>query len=351
MRCCARILPSKDVLVPDMARSFGKGLVSIILAFLGFKAWSLVWGQVAGTVAAVAAFWAVVNWRPSRIFDKALARSLVGYGSKIVSVNSLAVLLNNADYLLVGRYLGAAALGVYTLAFRVPELTIKQLYVLASQVIFPAYARIQDDRELLRQGFYVTLRYMSLITVPMGVGLALVADPFVRVFLSDRWLAVIPVLPPIAIYMVLRAVEFSAGDIYKAQGRPELLTRIKLAQALVGVPALWWVTVNTGSLVAIGWTQAAISVGSTLLSLVVARPMLEARWLGILGALAPAAVMGLVMGLAVWGVNGVTVTWAPLLRLLVATAGGGGVYLGGIWLFQREIILEARATLRAAVRR
>ncbi len=208
--------------IPNLTRGITKGFVSILLALHGFGVWSLVWGQLIAALTSVVAYWVVLPWRPALRFNPKYMHSLLSYGTKISIVNTLAVLLNNVDYLLIGRYFNAATLGIYTLAFRIPEMTIKQLYVMVSNVIFPAFAEVQHDLKLLRRGYFKTLSYVTIITVPMGLGLALVARPFVLVFLTDKWAEAIPVIPPIALYTVLRSVEFSAGALYKATGLTEL---------------------------------------------------------------------------------------------------------------------------------
>ncbi|HEY3312738.1 MAG TPA: oligosaccharide flippase family protein, partial [Anaerolineales bacterium] len=130
--------------LPNLAQAMVKGLGSIVLAVLGFGAWSLIGGQLWGVAAGALAFWWASRWWPSFTFKPKIARSLLSYGFKIVGVDLLGILLLNLDYLLVGRYLGAASMGVYTLAFRMPDLLILQFARILSSVIFPIYTRMRD---------------------------------------------------------------------------------------------------------------------------------------------------------------------------------------------------------------
>ncbi|MFQ5617011.1 MAG: lipopolysaccharide biosynthesis protein, partial [Anaerolineales bacterium] len=190
-------LAFKNKFIPDFARAVGKGLFSILFALLGFGAWSLIFGQLIGVAVTVVAYWKVLPWRPSLRFVSSLARSLLRYGISIVALNSLAMLLLNLDYLFIGRFMGAEALGVYTLAFRLPDLSITQFCRVISTVVFPVYVKMRDDPSALRKGFLITLRYVSVVTIPLGVGLALVAEPFVITILTDKWLEAIPVMQAI----------------------------------------------------------------------------------------------------------------------------------------------------------
>src|SRR4030095_9400434 len=125
-----------------------------------------------------------------------------------------------SDYLLVGRFLGTAALGIYTLGFRVPNLLIGQFSDIMGQVLFPVYSKVGEDKELFRRGLYRTLRYVSMVTVPMGVGVALVARPFVLTFFTEKWMDTIPVIAIIGLATMIDSLSYNFGDIYKAQGMP-----------------------------------------------------------------------------------------------------------------------------------
>src|SRR6185503_2918869 len=125
------------ITIPVFFRALTKGLASIVLAFMGFGAWSLVWGQLSGTLISSIILWIVTPWRPTFEFDRDRAHALLTYGVKNIGIDFLSMILLNLDYWLVGRYLGVVALGVYTLSYRMPELLILQFARIVSQVIFP----------------------------------------------------------------------------------------------------------------------------------------------------------------------------------------------------------------------
>ena len=158
--------------IPIFLRAIAKGLVSIILAFMGFGAWSLVWGQLAGTLIASILLLAITPWSPTFEFDLSSAQSLLSYGIKNIGTDFLSMILLNLDYWLVGRYLGAELLGVYTLSFRLPELLILQFARIISQVNFPIFIKMQEVQGDLARAFRKTTAYVSLVTVPLGIGLA-----------------------------------------------------------------------------------------------------------------------------------------------------------------------------------
>lgn len=339
-------LTFKRKFVPDVVKALGKGSISIVLALMGFGAWSLVLGQVGGTAVAVIAYWWAFPWRPKWTFDRAIARPLLSYGSNIVSVNGLGTLINQADYLIIGRLLGAAALGVYTLAFRVPELLVKQFVTIAGQVIFPAYAKMRQNPEMLSKGFLVTMRYMTLITVPIALGLAAVSRPLVLTLFTDKWAEAIPVMSAISIYTLIRSLTFNVGDVYKAQGRPEILTRLALVKAVVLVPALWWAATVPGTITAVAWMQVAMAIFSMVLNFYFAGRLLNTPIRRILAAITPALVGGGVMTASVIGVLLLVATAPPLWQLVAGVAVGIVSYTAVILLIQRDLLTQAKSSLR-----
>ena len=337
--------------IPDVIKAVSKGLVSIILALLGFGAWSLIIGQIVGRALAVIMLWRIMPWRPSFNFARPLVRPLLAYGMNIVSVDALGITLNNADYLLVGRFLGAAALGVYTVAFRFPDLLVMQFCDIISKVIFPVYARMREDPQALQRGFLITTRYVSLVTVPLGMGMALVARPLVLAFFTEKWVEAIPVMQAISIYSVMLSLAYNAGDVYKAQGRPIVLTQISILRAVILIPALLWATLGPGTITAVGWTHAAVAFLSGILELFVASLMLRTSFRTILVELRPAFVNGGLMAAGVWAILAVMGQANPWLQLVVSISLGAFIYIGALWLFQRPLLLGAVQTLMAAFAR
>lgn len=335
--------------VPEFVRSLGKGVGSIVFALLGFGYWSLIMGQLVGTAVSIIAFWRVLPFRPSFQFDREVVPDLLKYGSGIVIVDILGALLFNIDYLLIGRFMTAAALGLYTMAFRLPDLLIKQFSGTIALVVFPAYAKMRDDTVMLSKGFLMTMRYVSLITVPLGLGLALTARPFILVFFSEKWAAAVPVMVAISLFTLLRTFTFNAGDIYKAQGRPGLITRLSLVRAVFLIPGLYWAVTGPESIVVVAWVQTAVAIVDSALNFIVAGRILNTSFRQMAQALQPAVISGLIMVPIVMGAMSLTSQTSSLIQLMVSVTAGGLAYIGSMLLLQREVVLTAGRTLRTAL--
>jgi O-antigen/teichoic acid export membrane protein len=317
-----------------------KGLVSIGSAWSGFGAWSLIIGQLSGAVSFVLANWKVMPWRPVFRFSPSIARTLLSYGLSIVALSIITAFQSNSDYLLIGHFMGAEALGVYSLAFRIPDLIISQFCSVVSSVIFPYYATMRDNLETLQYNFLTATRYLSLINIPIGLGIALVARPLVIVAFSEKWIEAIPVIQAISIYAMMISIAYNAGDIYKAQGKPSLLVIISISIAFLQIPALVWAAMVARSVVVVGWVQAGIAALESIVQLIIASRMLSISIGSILNSLKPAVVNGLLMAAAVWGTMTVVSSFHPILQLIASVGVGAICYCGLLFIFQRPLAMQ-----------
>ncbi len=332
-----RHLRFRTKLLPEMSKNFFKGLVSIVLAWLGMGVWSLVWGQLAGIFAGTVLAWILAGWKPTWRFHSRVTREIATYGFHVVLLEIAGAFRNNVDYLLVGRILGAAALGYYTMSYRIPELVIRSVNIVIGKVSLPVMAIAQTDREQLRSFYFGYLRYLSMIVFPVAVGLAVTAPIFIPLFFSSKWNSAIIPTVLISLALGIAAVGFIPGILYKAIGRPELLTRLNFAKVPFAVLVLWYATRWNITGVAAG--QVIIGVFSVLLDTLVANYIMRYPAKDLLKALAPTLFSSLVMAIALVAVFRFAL-FSGLLELILLIVIGALVYLIALWWMDRQSVLS-----------
>jgi PST family polysaccharide transporter len=338
--------------VPDMVQSTSKGAVAIALALAGFDYWSLIWGTVAATALGIPVFWAASGWRPGLRVDAAALRRLLPFGAHVMSIDLLGAFVRNVDYLLVGRFLGAAALGTYTLAFRIPDLLVRNLCLTLGQVLLPLYSSVRRDPGAVEATFLASIGYVTAITAPIAIGLALVAEPLVVTALGERWRGVASVLPSIAIYALLISFTFNLGDLYKALGRPDVLTRLSLLRAAVAFPALWFGAAVVGSAAAVGWAQAAVAGLGVLANAWVAARLFRLPVGRAFARVVPVAGACACMSIAVLALRPWLAGHADALQLGICALVGALTYAIALRALAREFWDDGqRAVLQALSRR
>ena len=213
------------------------GAVGILIAVLGGGAWALIGQQLALTATSAVLLWLLSPWRPRLMFSWSRLRSLGGFGLNVMGSRLMDDVSTNADNVLIGRFLGSAALGAYSVAYNLMTLPIARLVIPIQDTLFPAYARIQDDTARVRQIWLRTTAVVTSVVAPAMVGLMVVAPDFVHVVLGSRWAAAAPVLRILAPLAVAQSLAALASTTLLARDRTKTIFRCSVVNTIVVVSA------------------------------------------------------------------------------------------------------------------
>ena len=214
--------------VRSMAATLAGAVVGIGLAVAGFGAWAIIGQQLATTAALSALLWIRSPWQPSREFSFATLRDLAGFSANVFGQRLLYYLHRNTDNLLVGRFLGAAALGAYGLAYNVMLVPFSRVAGPVQEVLFPAFSRMQDDPERLADAWLRVTRIVAAVAMPALLGLFVLAPDFVSVVLGSKWHSVVPVLQVLVWVGLLQSLQSLNSSVLLALGRTRTLFRFSL---------------------------------------------------------------------------------------------------------------------------
>jgi len=317
-------------------------VVGITLAALGYGAWAIVGQQLAISAVSTALLWLASPWRPHAIFSPASLRDLGRFSGNVFGQRVLFYLHRNADNLLVGRFLGPAALGAYALAYNVMLVPFSRLGGPLQEVLFPAFSRLQDEPERIAALWLRATRLVGALSIPALAGLVVVAPDFVHLVLGGRWAQVAPLLQVLAWVGLLQSLQTLNSNILQALDRTGTLLRYSIvffaAHLTAFVVGLQWGVVG----VAVGYAVSSTLV-EPLYAWVTARavgiPLLRlVRSLsGIAGAAAAMAGCALALRILLER-EGVPV--AP--RLVLCILAGVVVYLPCCGVLAPELRLELR---------
>jgi PST family polysaccharide transporter len=217
--------------------------VAIGGALAGYGYWALVAMTVTGPLVASGGFWIVTGWIPGRPRRRAGIRSLMRYGGT-VTLNGLVVYIaSNFEKVLLGRYWGADAIGLYGRAFQLVNIPTANLNTAAGEVAFAALSRVQDDGERLRRYFLRGYSLVLAMTVPLTLLCALFSPDVVRVFLGPKWGEAAPIFrllaPTILVFAIANPLSWllmSLGLIRRLLRMGFVIAPIMIASYLIGLP-------------------------------------------------------------------------------------------------------------------
>lgn len=217
----------------------GLGL-ALVLAAGGAGVWSLAAQMLAASALSALQAHLALRWRPARVFAGVELRTLFGFGARFSLFQLVVYLERNADSMIIGRLLSPAALGLYSMAYKVMLFPLQNITAIATRALLPAMSRQLErpgGQAALGQLYLRATAGIALLTAPMMAGLFMLREPFVLLLFGPRWLAVADLLRWLAAVGFIQSLTASTGAVFVALGKARLLLRLGLLGAALQVGA------------------------------------------------------------------------------------------------------------------
>ena len=239
-----RTLAFRNLALRTLVAEGAGGIVGVALAISGMGVWSLVAQSLARSLAGLIVLWRSSAWRPSFSFSTSHFRDLAGFGASVVGYRFTSYFRQRLPEILIGYFLGASALGYYSVGYRILRILVRMMVETVSSVTFSAFARIQGDTERVVRGYLDVLQLSSLVAFPVFVGIILVAPDLVALTLGEKWGPSVPIIQALSMLGLLQAVSYYNGAVLLAYGKPAWLLVANLwvvtAMLLLMSLALQW---------------------------------------------------------------------------------------------------------------
>jgi O-antigen/teichoic acid export membrane protein len=321
------------------------GVVAICMALNSFGVWSLAGQSLASAITRLTVTWCLSTWRPNWSFDPGAFKELFRFSRNLLANGVIGYWGRSVDRLVLGRFMGSVELGVYSFAFRAINLPLDLTTSVTNAVMFPAFSMIQENCVTLRQVYLRSTGMVALVTFPIMIGLAILAEPFVLLLYGDRWRASIGIIQILAFSAMAQSVYNTAVWVFLSQGRSNILFRLGVYASLVraagaaagiswGVTGVAWAYVvgSYGFL----WYPTWRSAGS----------LVDLRFNQMLRNLAGPFFCAASMGAVLWiSDRWIVVVFAPWIR--VATGLPLGILVYGLLI--RQLKVQAWTELRTAL--
>lgn len=340
-----RELRFRSLAVADVLASLSGAVVAVTSALLGAGAYALVFGGLASagmrTLWLGAAMWR--TWHPALHFRTSDLRGFVRFGLFQIGDRIANYVWTNADYILIGRFLGSSALGIYRLAYETVVRPLSSVNPILNIVAYPVFARHQEDEAKLREGFLEMVRLIATVVCPLMAGLMAVAPLAVPVVFGPRWTEAAVIIQVLAPLGVLRSLLNPVASILLAKGLVDRVFYLNLTLALV-LPTAYWLVVSFG-LQPLAWT--AMVLLATVMA-VLWKPFcltpIGLQWSTYMRAMINPLLLSTFMavGVGVLAAGTAHFNTMPLVHLLGLVVSGAVLYGALVWIFDREYVETLR---------
>jgi O-antigen/teichoic acid export membrane protein len=220
--------------------AFFPGFFSIPMAMLGHGVWALVAGSLVGQLLNSILLWVNSQWRPAFRYNIKLARKMMRFGFWVLAEAIGGWLQVWGDNLIIGKFLGVRELGVYRLGWSLCSIVYQLLLSPISQIIYPAFSRLQNDRPALLRNFHKANQMLLAVVIPIGAGLLLIGPDIAECLFGNKWEGLGFV---ISIIGLMFAIGWTVGlnpEIYRAMGKPYANAILIYIQLCYYLPAYYF---------------------------------------------------------------------------------------------------------------
>lgn len=319
-----RAMAFKRLTMIQVPSNLVTAFTGIVMAYTGFGVWSLVFMQIAGSIASTVQLWAWSDWRPSLRFSRAKFRQHFSYGVNLAFSGILNTLFDNAYNIIIGKYFSPASLGFFTRAHTLKQLPVDNISSTLNKVTFPLFAQMQNDDERLRKAYEKIMQQVTFWLTPLLTGMVVLAEPLFRLLFTERWLPAVPYFQIIGLTGVLYSLSSYNLNILKVKGKTRLFFKLEIAKKVIVV---------FGILIAFPYGIYGLLVFQTINSILsyFLNAYFSGRYIGFpvsmqFASIARPIFYALIMGAFVWFIDQNISAHHDIYRLMVGGISGASLY-------------------------
>lgn len=249
------------------------GIIGVFCAMNGLGVWSLVAQMLSCAVFNVFLSFYYVRWFPKLVFSLQSFRRLFMFGSKLLIASLISSVYSNLYNLAIGKKFTKSSLGLYTRGDRFAKFPSVNIANILSRVSFPVLSQIQDDDEKLLSVYSKYIKMSAFLVFPMILGLCGVAEPLVRILLTEKWIGAVPMLQILCFAYVWDCIILVNLNLLNVKGRSDLVLRLEIIKKSIAF-IIFFITLFFG-LEVICWGRAVYSLIAFYLNTIYTKKLLN----------------------------------------------------------------------------
>lgn len=300
------------------------GIVGIVLAYLGYGVWALVAQTLTNNIMDTIILQLSIKWKPIKAFSLKKLKNLFSYGWKLLVQSLVVQIYASLRSLIIGKVYTTSDLAFYTKGNQFPDLISTNVDTAVNTALFPAMSKQQESIERVKEMTRKTTQITSYVMNAMLIGFAAVAEPFISILLTDKWLPCVPFLRICCIIQLFRAPQTAILQAIKAVGRSDAVLKSDLPIRIFALIVLV-VSMRYG-VIYFALSEILVTIFGTILYGIIANRIISYRPVEICSDFLINTALALVMGGAVW-LLGRTLSLNNGLTIMIQISVGIIVYL------------------------
>lgn len=336
----------KKLFVSSLGAVIISGIVGILSAYKGLGVWALVLQQLTNQLMIAIILWFKLKWRPRLIFSFKRIKGLFSYGSKLLISGLLDTLYRDITTLIIGRIYTPAMLGFYNRGQQFPQLIVSNINGSIQSVMLPALSAHQDNISRVKEMTRRAIISSSFLIFPMMIGMAVVAEPLVKIVLTEKWLPSVPFLQIACFTFTLWPIHTANLQAINALGRSDIFLKLEVVKKIMGLTILA-ISLPFG-IYAIALGVALSGVLSTFINAYPNKQLLNYSYKDQCKDIMPSLIISIVMGAIIYSFNFLSIyAWQILILQVVS---GSSIYILLAKTFKIESFTYLVGTIKQLIR-
>jgi O-antigen/teichoic acid export membrane protein len=329
----------------DMTGTFSQIVTTVMLAYLGYGAWSLIIGSIVMQLVVLIAYFPLLRQQFPLYFyirwnDVA---NVIAYGGKIMSSRIVAYLSSSSPTFFSGLIVGQSETGQFSLANMIAKVPLDKLGSIFNRIIFPSISRIKGDKAYSKTVYFKLHRTLLTISIPILLGTSLVSEDLVLVLFTEKWDSITPLLQLMCLINILRVSGMIMPPLLEGLGMPEVVLRYNTISLFL-IPIACFVGLQWGVKgMVIAWFFVYPLTYFYLIKKLAA--ILSFSLFEYIASFQSVLFASISMVTLLLFIQQLLSDWLPLIRLLTMGIIGAVVYLGVFALFFRHEVIEVKTAL------
>lgn len=325
----SRHLLFKKFFFSTLGGTIGAAIIGITLAYMGYGVWALVAQHIFNMLVDTIILWITVKWRPKAVFSFQRLKALLSYGWKLLASSLLDTLYRDLRQLIIGKMYTTSDLAYYNQGSKYTSTVVTNINTSIDSVLLPTMSNVQDDKEKVKSITRRAIKTSTYIIMPMMVGLAVCAEPLVKIVFTEKWLPCVPYMRIFCFTYAFYPIHTSNLNAIKAVGRSDIFLKLEVIKKAMGVIVILC-TVWHGPLV-MAYSCIVTSILSQIINSWPNKKLLNYSYPEQLKDMLPQISLSLIMGGIVFCVTFLKL--GDVVTLLIQVALGVAIYIAGSFIF------------------
>jgi len=327
-----RALQFKKFFWSTLGGTLVSAVVGIVMAYLGFGVWALVAQYISNNLIDTFILWFTVKWRPVLKFSFKRLKGLLAFGWKVLFTNLLMTIYQDLRTIVIGTVYTTEDLAYYQKGQQFPNLFVSNINTAISSTLLPVMSKMQDDISAVKYSIRRFLKIGSYILIPLMVGLAVVAEPLIRLILTEKWIDCVPYLQLLCIAYIFIPLQTANVQAVLAVGRSDVSLKTEIIKRSSNIIILLLTFRISVMALVIGEVISAFV--SLCVNTITSKKLFGYGTISQLKDIAPYILLSLIMGGVIWPIS--LIGLSDILTISIQVILGMIVYIGLSALFKLD---------------